>query len=217
MMEAPEQEGDAEYQCGGGPGLPPEAEEDAGGPEGGAAQECDRRKRGVQELVGAGEVVDREQRPDGRKEYGEQIGPLESRAAGEDQRAPQERQRGPAGDDLVCEEPEGAPGLQEDDDRAQSTEVERPGDGPPEEIGLAVAAVEQGTEAGDPEGDRGLQQRRMQLGRRVQRVCPSQRATRSRYPRLTFSRVPSCRMAMNSPENHGCSSRRRSTFTTVVR
>jgi hypothetical protein len=78
------------------------------------------------------------------------------------------------------EEPEGLAGLQKDEDRAEAAEVERPGDGPPEEVGLAIAAVEQGAQAGDPEGDRGLQQRRVQFGGWVQRVCPSQRATRSR-------------------------------------
>jgi len=180
MMEAPEEECGAQDQRGGGTGLPPEAKEDTGGPQGGTAEERDCRKRGIEELVGAGEVIDREERPDRRKEYREQIWSSEAGPPGEDQGAPQERQRGPPGDDLVSEEPEGPPGLQEDDDRGESSEVERPGDGPPEEVGLVIPVVEQGAEAGDPEGDRGLQQRWMEFGKRIQSVCPSQRATRSR-------------------------------------
>ena len=105
----------------------------------------------------------------------------------------------------------------EGDDRGESEQVEAPRHGPPEQVALAIAAVEEDAEANEGEDDRRLQKRGIQLRAGAQSDWPNQRETRSRYPRLTLSRVPSVRMAMNSPENHGCSSRMRSTLTMVVR
>ena len=161
-------------------GLAAEAEEYAGRPQRGATQEGHCRQRGEQERVSFSELVDRKQRPHGWEEHHQQVRGPERGAAGEDQGAPQQGDRGPPGDYLVGEQPAGISSQQIDDDRAQPTEVQAPGDGPPEEVGLVVALIQERAEPGDPQGDRRLQERGMKLGDVGQRVCPSQRATRSR-------------------------------------
>lgn len=63
----------------------------------------------------------------------------------------------------MSEEPDLLVSADEGDDRAESEEIETPGYGPPEEVSLAVAAVEKGAETDEGQNYGRLEERGIQL------------------------------------------------------
>ena len=112
------------------------------------------------------EPVDGDVGPDRREERDGEVPRAPAEAAGEDQRGVEQRERGPAGDDLVPVEPEPVAGEQEADDGGDADGVEPPGAGPPGEVRLPVAAVDEPAERREAGGDDGLEEGGVELGGR---------------------------------------------------
>src|SRR4029079_15463051 len=153
----------------------------------------------------AGQSLHRKQRPGQWHQHQDQVHRSERGIARKHHRTPEQGQRRPPRQYLVGKKPTLVVGADEGDDRGESEQVEAPCHGPPEQVALAIAAVEEDAEADEGEDDCRLQERGIQLRAGAQSDWPNQRETRSRYPRLTLSRVPSVRMALNYHEHHGCS------------
>ena len=147
----------------------PETEEDPRGPERGPAQEGDGRHCDEEKLIPLLEAVDRVGRPQRREEDRQQVDRAKPGAAGEHQGTPEQSEGGPAGRHLVSEEPERLPGGEIGEDRRHPREVEPPGSGPPEEVGLAVAPVQERGKHRQAKSDRGLEDGSVEFGEKGHR------------------------------------------------
>lgn len=156
MMNRPQPEGSRQKERCAGAGPTAVLEKDPSGPSGGAAQEQDRWDRCQQEGV---ELENGDEGPEDREQQGQEVLWPQGDLAGEDQGGPQQSQGGPAGGNLVPEEPDPAVRRQEGDDRHQAEGEESPGDRPPEEVGFGVPPVQIEEEASQAQRHRGLEQR----------------------------------------------------------
>src|SRR5688572_14979545 len=159
-MESPEDEGAGHESRAGRAGAAAEAEEDQSGPQGGGAEQCHGEDRGEQEAV---EQVDGDPGPGQRQYRGHPVGRAPELAALEGERGREDGEGGPDRDHLVEVEPGPRLGDQEGDDEGDPDGVEQPGAAPPEEVGAAVAVVEQSEKQGQPDRDGGLENGRFAL------------------------------------------------------
>jgi hypothetical protein len=160
VVQAPEAKRDGQQRGAAGRDPSPVAVEHPSSPQRRQTQERHRRPHRPGEVV---ESIDRDVRPHGWEEDHRQIPRPPPDPLGEDERGGEQRQRGPAGDDLVPVEPNAIRGEQEAGDRTDAEQIESPGDGPPGEVGLPVPLEQERAEQDQRTRDGGLEQRGVEL------------------------------------------------------
>src|SRR4029077_21199120 len=161
VMEAPKQKRSSQERRASRRHAQTVRHEDPSGPERREAEKGDRWAGRPVERI---DPVDGDVRPDRGKEHQGQVGPAPSWPVREDEGRGQQSQRGPAGDHLMPVEPSPLLGGDEADDRREPQQVQRPGDAPPGEVGLAVSLEEKRAERSERGGDGGLEEGGRELG-----------------------------------------------------